>query len=96
MAQGITILALSAVPFLAALVVSATIPTRHSVIGPAAFAALGCGILALAYARSPDAAAMWPLLQLSAATIGGAITWWIIPRAGLSGRRLSPSASWRV
>lgn len=84
MAQGITILALSAVPLLAALVVSATIPTRHSVIGPAAFAALGCGILALAYARAPDAAAMWPLLQLSAATIGGAITWWIIPRAGLS------------
>ena len=83
MAQGITILTLSAVPLLAALVVSAIRP-RSSTIGPAAVAALGCGILAVAYAGAPDAAAMWPLMQLSAATIGAAIAWWLVPRVGLS------------
>lgn len=82
MAQGITILTLSAVPLLAALVVSATRP-RSSTIGAASVAALGCGILAVAYAGAPDAAAMWPLMQLSAATIGAAIAWWLVPRVGL-------------
>ncbi len=84
MAHGITILALVAVPPLAALDVSAPARTRFSAVGPAAVAALGCGILAVAYIGAPDAAAMWPLMQLSAATIGAAIAWWLVPRVGFS------------
>lgn len=84
MGQGITLLLFSGIPFLSALGLLGAARSRVDAVhvwGPLALVALSFVSVALGYLRAPSWGGMAPWLQAAAFLVGGAIAWWIIPRA---------------
>lgn len=87
MAQGITLLLLSALPLLAAVgLYGAESPTRTAGLhrwGPLALVALAVSSVALAYIGAPDSEVMQPGMYAGAVLIGSALAWAIATRVRL-------------
>lgn len=81
-AQGISLAALSGLPFLGAvaLIAGGRRPRSLATWGPLALVALSLAAIGVAYLWAPSWDAMAPALSVSAALTGAAIAWWLAAR----------------